>query len=82
MLIAERVDHSRKYIRNFSYNELNVLPGQHCSLTLAHHSIYRLKRYYTNVDCLARRSSFVKLIGNFAYNELNVVPCHHFQLFW
>jgi len=33
-----------------AYNELNVLPRQLCSSTLAHHSIYRLKQYYTNVD--------------------------------
>jgi len=66
-----------KYIRNFSYNELNVLPGQHCSSTLAHHSIHRLKRYYTNVDGWKRPSSFVKHIGHFSYNDSNVVPCQH-----
>jgi len=53
------------YIDSFSYNDLNVVPDQHCRSTLAQHSVYRLKQYYTNVDGWARRSSFIKYIGHF-----------------
>jgi len=53
------------------------MSGQHCKSTLAQHSIYCLKQYFTNVDGWARRSSFVKYIGNFTYNDLNVMPGQH-----
>jgi len=43
MLIAERVDNQSLNIGNISYNDLNDLLGQHCSSSLAQHSIYRLK---------------------------------------
>ena len=66
-----------KYIRNFSYNDSNDVPGQACSSTLALHYVYRLKQYYTSVDDCARRSSFVKYIGTFSYNNSDVVPGQH-----
>jgi len=55
MLIAERADHHSANIEYFSYNDSSVVPGQHCSLTLAQHNVDHLKQYDVNVDCWARR---------------------------
>jgi len=65
------------YIGNISYNVSIVMPGQHCSSTLAHHSVYRLKHYYMNAECCVRLSSFVKYIGNISYNVSIVMPGQH-----
>jgi len=40
-----------KYIGHLSYNDSNVVTGQHCRSTLAQHYVHRLKHNSVNVAC-------------------------------